>query len=108
MKCPGVLSPPILTPCPVGGFIHRLIPRCRLEEGEEAALLLPINPLPFSPGCHSLFPCPPWLTRRPHVRGPAWAEPPGAAQPSGRTPPSPLSPGKGGPGARSAPRPAEP
>lgn len=75
MKCRGGAELPHPHPPTLGGFIHRIIPCSRMEEEEEEALLLPINSLPFSPRCHSLFffsPCPPWLlhvrlTRRPHV-----------------------------------------
>lgn len=56
MKCRGGAELPHPHPPTLGGFIRRIIPCSRMEEEEEEeALLLPINSLPFSPRCHSLF-----------------------------------------------------
>lgn len=98
-------------PAALGGFIHRIIPCSRVEEKEEEALLLPINSLPFSPRCHSLFLMSPMAAPRPAHAASARAGPrrglsplpghPGAPQ-------SPAEPGGGGQDPPSTPRSAAP
>lgn len=91
VKCRGVLSSPILIPPPLGGV-----------EEEDEALLPPINSLPFSPGCHSLFSLSPHGCSASGSRGArtcpalAWAEPLVGSQTLRPDPPrAPLSPGEG-------------
>lgn len=64
VKCPGGAELPHPHPTALGGVKEE-------EEEEKKALLPPINSLPCSPRCHSLFLLlHVQLTRRPHVPGP--------------------------------------